>query len=156
MQVVTEELCAAVSSVAIKDCEEARLLDTRRQRLVRLGAGLLQVEHDRYTILVVVARRSVVCVRCVRQDQALSSVGDLGRLHFRNDLTERTNTVVTDSRSRDAQVVVAVERDLRLVDVARLDQAGRILLEQLLYYLQALETYEWLHTGHGAHIARRL
>ena len=87
MQVVAEELCAAVSSVAIEHSEETSLLDAGRQRLIRLGAGLLQVENDRYAILVVVARRSVVSVRCIRQDQALSSVGDLGRLHFRNDLT---------------------------------------------------------------------
>ena len=48
--------------------------------------------------------------------------------------------MVPDSRSRDAQVVVSIERDLRLIDVARLDGAGRILLEQLLHYLQALKT----------------
>ena len=66
VQVVAKELSAAVSSMAVKDGEEARLLDAGCQRLVGLRARLLQIKHNRNAVFVVVARRAVVRVRCVR------------------------------------------------------------------------------------------
>lgn len=63
--------------------------------------------------------------------------------------------MITHCRRRDAQIVVAIERYLRLVHLTRLNEAGRVLLEQLLDGSEALRTYQRLHARHGAHVAWR-
>ena len=65
MQVIAKKLGASMATMTVKNGEEGRLFDARCQRLVRLRARLLEVKHDRYSILVVVPRSAVVRVRCV-------------------------------------------------------------------------------------------
>lgn len=65
MQVITKELSASVATMTVKNSEEGCLLDAWCQRLVRLRARLLEVKHDRYSVLVVVPRGTVVCVCCI-------------------------------------------------------------------------------------------
>lgn len=61
MQVVPQELSTALASVTIKNGEkldfEARLLGASR-----LDAWLFQIEHDRYSVLVVIPYKAIVRV----------------------------------------------------------------------------------------------
>lgn len=62
VEVVAQELGAAVAAMAVENREEGGLLDAWCQRLVWLRSGLLQVQYDRYPVLVVVPRGAVVGV----------------------------------------------------------------------------------------------
>ena len=81
MQVVPQELRAAVPTMAIKDCKEGRLLDARRQLFVRFATWLLEVEDDRDPVFVVGSTRAVVCVCSVAHDVPLRFARDLAVLY---------------------------------------------------------------------------
>jgi hypothetical protein len=58
-----------------------------------------------------------VSVSCIGLDETLRFVGYFGWLDLGNYLAERSDTVETDRRSSDAQIVETIKCNLRLVDL---------------------------------------
>ena len=62
VEVVSQEFSASVTSMAIKDRKEGRLLDSRRQWLVGFGAWFLEIKHDRDPVFIVVTGSAVMSI----------------------------------------------------------------------------------------------
>ena len=61
MKVITEEFCAALSTMAIEDCEELNFV--RRLFCTRwLNTRLLQIKHYRNSVLIVISNQSIMCI----------------------------------------------------------------------------------------------
>lgn len=92
-----------MAAVAVEHCKERGLLDAWGQLLVRSAPWLLEVEHNRDPVFVVVPAGSIVCVCCVGLHKAVVFVGYLAPLKSMNDLPERSNSILMQSRSLYAQ-----------------------------------------------------
>jgi len=76
VQVVAEELGTALTTVAVKDCEELYLF-LGLFRVVWLETWLFQVEDNRDTIFVIVAENAIVSVGAIGNEvRGLSLLGN--------------------------------------------------------------------------------
>ena len=64
MKVVSEEFCAALATVTVENCKEL-YLKLRLFRAIWLDSWLLEVEHYRDPVLVVISDQTIVSVRTV-------------------------------------------------------------------------------------------
>ena len=64
MQMVSKELGAALTTMSIENGKELYLV-LRLLRTVRLDAWLLKVEHNRYSVLIVISDEAIMGVRTV-------------------------------------------------------------------------------------------
>ena len=88
-------------TMSVEHCEERCLLDSWSQWFIWLGARLLQIKDDGYPIFIVISRRSIMSIGCVRKYRSLSLVRYFTRLDLRNDLSERPDTVVSNGWGSD-------------------------------------------------------
>ena len=92
-------------SMAVEDSEKGCLFDSWSEWLIWLRARLLQIKYNRNSIFVVVSRRAVMGVGCVRQNEALLFARDLGRLNFWNYLTQWPNAMISNRRRRYTKIL---------------------------------------------------
>lgn len=144
VQVVSQKLCASMSTVTIKDREEWSLLDPRSQWLIWFGSWLLQVKDDWNTVFVIISWCTIMCVGSICQHCSLSFTWNLWRLHFWNDLPKRADAMIAYRRCCDTKSIRSI--NLSLLYLA---DEGTLGLDVIHQTRQSLWTGQTLHAWHS-------